>query len=256
MKTRNRKAFTLVELLVSTLIFAFMVMSMTTIYTTANNHLFQTGRQNVVKSNSSVAVKAISQMLSMANRIDAPAAGASGNILAFAINVDQLSGCYPINRVESASWFYICYAPAVTPECPLGRCLFAHVGLIPGGQGCPAPGPVTSAGIWQPLWPLNETPPRSPAYPPVACGVGSGEMVTMLSSFVEASAGSPIFARRSAPGESADLVDVSLRVLWDPENQPTAGHTFRTASNKLAAVRKIDHTLKTTIRVNRCALLR
>src|SRR3989339_356803 len=111
MKLTIRKGFTLVELVIATLIFGFMVMSLATLHSTASKHMLQSYRQNTVKSNASVAMRTITARLAEANRIDAPAPGNSGNTLRFAVNVDQRSGCYPINPLvpTSASWHEFCY---------------------------------------------------------------------------------------------------------------------------------------------------
>ena len=116
MRTANRKAFTLIELLVATVIIAFMLLSLVAIYSTANNHLLQSYRSNTVKANLSGGVKAITTMVRVANRIDSPPPGGSGNKLALAVNVDQMSGCYPINPAEGTHWHYICYSEEVTAQ--------------------------------------------------------------------------------------------------------------------------------------------
>ena len=110
----QRNGFTLAELVIASLIFGFMITSLATIYSTANKHMFQQYRQNTIKSGASVAMKAIVSKLTAATRIDCPClpspapcpAGCSGvtagNILAFAVNVDQNSGCFPISTLATA----------------------------------------------------------------------------------------------------------------------------------------------------------
>jgi len=235
MALKFRKGFTLAELVIATLIFGFMIISLALIYSSANKHLFQSYRMNTFKSNASIAMKSITARLQEANRIDAPGLGASGAILAFAVNIDQLSGCYPVNPAEPASWHYFCHAASITNECPSGSCMYYHTGTIiaPVGNSCPN-GPV--------LWMATD-------YPVPACG-GPYGTVTLLSSDIFPTTSPELFSRRSIDGIAGSaLVNISLRVRWDPAANNTAGHDFRT-TDKL-----IDTTLNTTVRVNRAGLL-
>ena len=223
----NRKSagFTLAELIIATLIFGLMVASLSTLYSTANKHMFQNYRMDKIKSDASVAMKSITSRLSEANRIDSPALNATGSILAFAVNVDQLTACYPVNNSEAVTWHYFCRS-GITQECPLGGCLYYHTGTIAGGGGCPG-------AAW------------TPTYPVPTCGCAGCGTVTLLTSFVDVSA-NPLFSRQVA-GSSA-LVNVNLRVRWDPATNGTAARDFRN-TGKL-----IDTTLTTTVRVNRAGL--
>ena len=58
-KTARRGGFTLIELIVATMISSFIALSLVTIYSTANRHVFQTSRANAVKADLSVAMKAL-----------------------------------------------------------------------------------------------------------------------------------------------------------------------------------------------------
>ncbi len=222
----KRAGFTLAELIITTLIFGFMVTSLATIYSTANKHMFQNYRINTFKSNASIAMKTITTRLQEANRIDAPGLNVSGSILAFAVNIDKMSGCYPVNPAEVSSWHYFCHSSQITADCPSGSCLYYHTAVIAGGGICPS----------GPAW--------SGIYPVAFCGPGGGGTVTLLSSY--------LFPRIPAPalfsrGASSAIVNISLRVRWDPATNYVAGsHDFRT-SGKL-----IDSTLATAVRVN-CA---
>src|ERR1035437_10370770 len=95
---KTRPGFTLAELVIAVLIFGFMSTSLATIYSTANRHMFQNYRNNMIKSNVSLALSDIRHNLQQATRVDIPAVGAGGNVLAFTSNVDQLTGCYPVNQ--------------------------------------------------------------------------------------------------------------------------------------------------------------
>jgi len=231
-----RKGFTLIEFLIAILLFGFMAMSLATIYSTAHKHMFQNYRQNTVKANASVAMKTITSRLQQGNRIDLPLPGESGNILAFAVNVDQVSGCYPVNpdTPSMTAWHYFCYLPGVTAQCPLGNCLFYHTGPIAGGAGCP------SGTVWN----------TANGYPVAGnCGriTRPGEAVPLLlSSFV-----SPAPSLFSRPNGGAgtlgnSVVNINLRVYWDPWAQAVPGvKDFRSTA------RLIDVTLNTNVRVVR-----
>ena len=143
MRSMIRKGFTLMELVLATLMFGFMMMSLASIYSTANRHMFQSYRQNIIKSNASTAMKTITVRLSEANRVDAPIEGFSGNFLRFAVNVDQTSGCYPVNPAITPTWHYFCYIPKAGANCTPADCLlYYHTANYtgPGGGGCPSGG--------------------------------------------------------------------------------------------------------------------
>ncbi len=213
MPIKEREGFTLIELLIVAIIFAMMSMSLAAIYSTANRHMFQGYRQNTIKSSASLAMKAISTRLDEATRIDSPPASSGGNELAFASNVDRLTGCYPVNPAEPVYWYKFCMA-----QCQQGNCLYYHTGELPvvGGGKCPG-------GQF-----FNTT-----VYP--ACGSGTA---MQLAAFVQAPAGESLFSRNNALGDT--LVSISLRVLWDPA---AAG------SGKFTSIKAIDTTLKTTVHV-------
>ncbi len=218
MSMKEREGFTLIELLIVTIIFGMMTMSLAAIYSTANKHMFQGYRQNAIKSGASLAIKTISSRLTEATRIDSPSAGGS-NELAFASNVDQLTGCYPVNPDEDVVWHKFCYIPGITAQCPQGNCLYYHTGTIQviGGGKCPG-GQVWGGGS---------------VYP--ACGSGT---VMRLASFVQPPAGGFLFSRDSTMGNT--LVNVRLRVLWDPA---------ASGQSKFSTARAIDTTLTTTAHV-------
>ncbi|OGR41395.1 MAG: hypothetical protein A2X35_10315 [Elusimicrobia bacterium GWA2_61_42] len=227
MTFKYRRAFTLAELLIATIIFGFMMTSMAGIYSTANKHMFQNYRQNTIKSSALVAMKTITSRLQEANRIDVPAPNASGNTLAFAINVDQLNGCYRINSQVVPTWHYVCLAPAINIACPYGNCLYYHTGDIAGGGGCPA-GPFWSVG----------------SYPVGACGQAvAGQTVTQLSAHVIPV--TSLFSRTAADVAGKPVVKVRMRVFWDPATNFTPGtRDFRTAGQR------VDATLITAVRLN------
>lgn len=231
MKFKFRRAFTLTELLISSLIFGFMLLSMATIYSTANKHLFQNYRQNALKTSALIGLQSITARLQEANRIDLPAPNTAGNSLAFAVNIDQLTGCYPINSkptAPAATWHVFCHAPAVNGACPFGNCLWHHSGTKGGGGGCP------NAPFWAGLG----------SYPAIVCGVSGGNSIVQLASNIDVT--TPIFSRRAADNViGTDIVKVMLHVLWDP--------AVVVAGDYRSTGQKVDTTYTTAIRLNMAA---
>jgi prepilin-type N-terminal cleavage/methylation domain-containing protein len=227
MPITKREGFTLIELLIATIIFGLMIMSLAAIYSTANSHMLQNYRQNAIKSSALLAMKTISSRLSEATRIDSPAINGEGNELKFASNIDQLTGCYPINDKEPVTWHKFCYAPGITSKCRYGNCLYYHTGTVK-----------TRGGVC----------PNGPAWaPPVDpfCGPSGLGTVIQLASFVQPPAGGFLFSRyRPADGALGNaLVNIRLRVVWDPAAVAVARRgNFRSS-------RAIDTTLNTTVRV-------
>ncbi|MBI4802686.1 MAG: prepilin-type N-terminal cleavage/methylation domain-containing protein [Elusimicrobia bacterium] len=239
----DRKGFTLAELLIAVLIFGFMISSLATIYSTANKHMFQQYRTNTIKSGAAVAMKDIVNNLMAANRIDCPCSssspcpagcpGTAANTLAFAVNVDQNSGCYPISTLATApftpSWHYFCLS---------GRTLYHHTGTLAGGTGCPSAVGCTS--------PTCFTEASYPAF----CGPGGGgTTVTQLSNMItlDPLIGA-LFTRMGAVNHNVyeqDQVKIVLRVFWDPANMVTAGYNLTTSG------RIIDTTLTSDVKINR-----
>lgn len=234
---KKRPGFTLAELILAVIIFGFMSTSLATIYSTANRNMFQNYRSNIIKTNVGLSMRAIQNTLTTATRLDAPLYNSSGNILAFASNVDQLSGCYPVNsaalsaaligtQVSPASpptWHYFCIAPDASLAGV--NSLYYHTGVIPGGSGCDAVSPTT--------W--NGTGPNGyPAY----CGFGGGGTVTLLMQAVQTS--QDFFTRRNTDDVyERDLVLVRLRSQWSASMRGFG-----------KSQRDVDFTLRSAVKVN------
>ncbi len=214
---KTRPGFTLAELILAVIIFSFMATSLATIYSTANRHMFQNYRTNIVKSNVGLAMRAIQNTMAGATRLDLPAYNSSGNVLAFATNVDQNTGCYPVNtaalsaavigtQVSPASpptWHYFCVAQDATT--PGVTALYYHTAPITGGTGCDVASPSTWNGT-------------GPAGYPSYCGFGGGGTVTLLMQIKDNAAPVAIqdfFSRRNSDGVyEKDLVLIRLRSFW------------------------------------------
>lgn len=237
---KKRPGFTLAELLLAVMIFGFMATSLATIYSTSNRHMFQNYRANIVKTNVGVAMKAVQNQLSIATKLDVPAYNASGNILAFATNVDQLTGCYPIydapptNGIDTPAWHYFCIAPDMTD--PTINSLYYHTGTIPGGAGCGAASP----SIWNGPY-------------PAFCGPGGGGTVTML---VQGAVPNPVFfSRRPAETVMVNGAPVVVRGVTERDQVWVSIRSFWSASARGfgKSQRDVDFTLTSVFRVQKYA---
>lgn len=195
MKTRN--AFTLVELMVALMLFGFMSAAMASIYATANRHMFQDYRGNMVKSNVTVAMRSIANIMSQATRIDAPGSNSTGNILAVATNIDQLTGCYPVKSGVPVTLHYFCAN---------GANFWYSFKTIAPPAGCSCP-PSAAA--------LPATCATTRAYPSVCGSGGGGTWVKLIPGYLDTS--SNLFSRQAAKNVN-DLmsVHVGLSAQWTP----------------------------------------
>jgi len=216
---KQKKGFTLTELFIALMIFSFMATSMVTIYSTITRHMFQNYRQDVWKISTALAMRTIQQNLLAATRIDLPAVGGWSNDLRFAVNIDQLTGCYPIKPGDPVTWhrFYL-----------TGSQLFYCSGNIAGGTGCAS----TAPSLWAPNYACASAPVLLLDHVTTWTG-----MVTM-----------PLFSRQSAQGvNEKGAVAVNLRIHWDPSILTVPG-------NLSASQHVIDYSLKTVVKINRPAL--
>lgn len=228
---KKRAGFTLAELVIAVLIFGFMSTSLATIYSTANRHMFQNYRNNMIKSNVSLAMRDIRRNLQMATRLDIPAVGAGGNVLAFATNVDQLSGCYPVNQAETPAWHYFC-TRADAMDATITD-LYHHTGTI--GVNATWCGSSPTA-----FW-------NAGSYPVPICGTQqAGQTVTLIMQYsVPAAApnSASMFSRiASAPDNvyERDSVLVTLRSRWI-----AALRGFGTSQRQ----RDVDFTLSSQVKI-------
>ena len=196
---KDRAGFTLAELMISVLIFSMMMTALVTIYGTINKHMFQSYRQNIVKNNLSIAVKAIQIRLMTATRVDIPAFNARGNVLAFVTNVDKQSGCSPINSAIANKWHYFCKSNTGG--------LYYHTGTVPFDTGgCPCAS--DDVNMW------------TGSYPMGVCGPGGGGSVTELLVDAPTPLMGALFSRRFNEStkekiNEEDQVQISLRSISD-----------------------------------------
>jgi len=226
---KKRRGFTLAELMMAVFIFSFVAASLATIYSTANRHMFQNYRRNIVKTGVLVSMRAIQNNLSVATRVDLPLLNEQGTVLAFAVNVDQgqppgYLGCYPISAADQASWHYFCLAN--DPLIPGSRSLYYHTGTIAGGPPCGD----TAALNWDP----------NTGYAVPVCGPGGGGKVTLLMQYVPPDPYKP-FSRRASEGiNEHDTVRVTLRSVWS-----ASGRGFGSSQ------RDVDFSLDSVVKLNR-----
>ncbi|MCX5786338.1 MAG: prepilin-type N-terminal cleavage/methylation domain-containing protein [Elusimicrobia bacterium] len=213
----KRKGFNLVEVVIATLIFGFMLASLSSMYTTVNRNMTQDYRQNVIKINTVMAMRTIQQKLMEATKLDVPAFGSSGDELAFATNVDQLSGCYPISTADPVTLHKFCHFNGIL--------YYYTTNLGGGGGGCGSSTPLYWSG-------------GAAAYP--ACGGGGGGW-TSVQLLDHVSPATAVFSRAI---NERDNVLVNLRVFWDPAVLTVSG------ANLANAQRSITQSLTTSIKVN------
>lgn len=231
---KKRPGFTLAELILAILIFSFMMVSLATIYSTSSRNIFQNYRANMIKTSTGVAMRAVQNNLSVATRLDVPLFGAGGDILAFATNVDQLSGCYPVGP-GSAAWHYFCIGP--DPSDPTLSDLFYHTAVIPAGTGCAAAAP----SIWGGVYPV----------PPGQCGKSIvGQTVTIM---MQAAAPNPVFfSRRPTETVMVKGVPVVTQGVAERDVVRIMLHAFWSASGRNfgKTQRDVDFTMDSAIKVN------
>ena len=213
---KKRRGFSLVEITAATLISSFIAVSLATIYSASNRHIFQNFRSNTIKSDVSLGMHAIRNVMAQATRIedDAPTLGSDGSRLELAVNVDQLTGCNPISSFEAEM-------PAWHLFCTSGGNLYHHTGVYPtvAGPACGCP---------------NNCATVNPAHTTV-CGTGG----TLLTKFLDETI--PVFSRVAGdiPSGNPMAVRVLLRARWSPPASLTASQ------------RAVDHTLSSIFMVSR-----
>lgn len=148
----KNKGLTLIELLVAILIASIFIFTLAIIFINAHKGLLNAYKNNILKNKVTYAMTHIQRNLHHASRVDSLSPGfgncniasASDAVfttryLAGAINVDKDEGCYPLDGINPASWFYYCFTE---PNAEGQRELYYYYRQLPGQVPCP----VTSAG--------------------------------------------------------------------------------------------------------------
>ncbi len=228
----KRSGFTLTELVVATMISGFIAVSLITVYSTANRHVFQNYRGNTVKSDAAIGMRAIRNAMAQATRIDSPGENSTGNRLEVVSNVDSLTGCYPIyrdpdNRFYSPpSWYIFC-----TVNVSGNTKLFYYSGTFGGSCACPG------------------NPCAVPVIPNVNCGA-NGNNVMQLAQFLNTAV--PVFSRSwsllDVPNGDKLSVRVQIHSVWQAAGRGTTGtnaYDFSTTQ------RDVDTSLDSTFSISR-----
>lgn len=129
--------FTLVELMLASLIFSMVVAGLAAIYSTAFKQSGKIITDTRVKSTAAIALRHITQQLASVNRIDEPANGASGSVVRACSNVatdgNQITTAVGISAVAfcvQPGTVGLCASPGAPPPCLF---YYGFAGI------CPAP---------------------------------------------------------------------------------------------------------------------
>lgn len=224
---KKRPAFSLIELIVATCITGFMALSLVTIYTTANRHMFQNFRSEKVKSDVALGMRAIRNAVGQATRITEPDVNTTGTTLLVTTNIDQLTGCYPIQPLQPVTWHYFCTATVADGTPPRNNIgLYYQTGDHGGSCSCPP-----AAGC------------TAPAPPLAACT--SGQRLTAYLTTAS------IFSRTfgDIPLNDSLSVRVRMRSTWTPAGIATGAGAYGLAATQ----RPVDYTLDSIFSVTRSA---
>ncbi|TBR23995.1 prepilin-type N-terminal cleavage/methylation domain-containing protein [bacterium] len=125
---KRAPGFTLVELMLATLIFSMVIAGLAAIYTTAFSQSGAVLRDARLKTTAMVAFKGMTQNLVSATRLDSPPKGGSGNVLRGCTNMAP-DGVQNTAAVAFGSFGYCVQPGAVgtcgTPEAP-APCLYQY----------------------------------------------------------------------------------------------------------------------------------
>ena len=227
---KKRAGFTLTELIVATMISGFIAVSMITIYSTTNRHVFQNYRGNTVKSDAALGMRAIRNAMAQATRIEAPAQNSTGGQLLVIANMDKITNCYPMAPAETVNWYLFC-----TVNVAGNVKLFFHSGTIAGACACPGSAAVTPATCAAPNIVVN-------------CGANQSN-VMQLTQFLNTSA--PVFSRSWTLGDipAGDnlSVRVRLRSVWTAAGR---GSGAADAVDFSATQRNVDTSLDSTFTIS------
>lgn len=127
--------FTLVELMLATLIFSMVIAGFAAIYTTAFSQSGTVLRDARLKSVSMVSTKSITRKMAVATRVDLPPRGASGMVLT---GCERMAPDNDTMGFGSSSAFGFCIQPGAANGCGTANnpapCLFMHT-----WNACPPP---------------------------------------------------------------------------------------------------------------------
>lgn len=142
-KLKNASGFTLVELMLATLIFSMVIAGLAAIYTTAFSQSGAVLRDARLKSTAMISFKTITQGLVSATRLDSPAKNGSGAILSGCTNMAP-DGVQNTAALSFGSFAYcvqpnavgLCQDPNDPNSVRPAPCLFSYTWT----NTCPPPG--------------------------------------------------------------------------------------------------------------------
>lgn len=133
---KQRSAFTLMEVLVATMIFSFVGLSMMSVYFAANRNVLQNFRSDKLKSDLSTSMHAMSVVLAQATRVVTPTEGSSGYDLLVMTNVESGTSnpCCPMVPTSYGApapmWYRFCVDTTA-------KKLWYYSGTVSTCNGCP-----------------------------------------------------------------------------------------------------------------------
>ncbi|MBP5287788.1 MAG: type II secretion system protein [Elusimicrobiales bacterium] len=140
---KRHAGFTLMEVLVSTMIFSFVGLSMISVYYAANRNVLQNFRSDKLKADISTSMRAIGSVMAQATSVVTPVNGGSGNDLVVMSNVESgtSSPCCPLVPTGSPyygptpKWYRFCVQTTDAVK-QVGK-LWYYSGNVSTCNGCP-----------------------------------------------------------------------------------------------------------------------
>lgn len=175
---RRAAGFTLVELMIASLIFSMVIAGFAAIYSTAFSQSGQVLREARLKSTGLVSFKAITRQMAAATRVDQPPVGGSGSVL---------TGCARMAPDGDPMGF-----PSATS---FGFCI--QTGSVGACGGPDAPPPCLFSYLW------SVCPPPPPALSPGSCG--SAAPAQLMASRVLLPAGYADYFMRAGTGSAVRI---------------------------------------------------
>lgn len=140
---KQHAGFTLMEVLVSTMIFSFVGLSMISVYYAANRNVLQNFRSDKLKADVATSMRAIGSVMAQATSIVTPTEGGSGFNLVVMSNVESGTSypCCPMVPTDSPyygpapKWYRFCVQTTDSAK-QRGR-LWYYSGNVSTCNGCP-----------------------------------------------------------------------------------------------------------------------
>jgi prepilin-type N-terminal cleavage/methylation domain-containing protein len=134
----DEEGFTLVEIMIATFIFSLVMAALSVIYSTAYRQGTRMLHDMKLKGMAIVSLRSIESELQEATRLDAPAAGAAGNILEgfknYGATHNPASPYQRLTDSEEVEWFHFCVSDVIDDKCAVDlqhepKCLWMYTGV-------------------------------------------------------------------------------------------------------------------------------